>query len=191
MKELIKIKFFVITVVALLGLTLTSCNDERYEPQPVRLDDVNGNYKARLVTSKGNQFNEKIIDFIVKDTVITFKDFPVREIVRTIVTDPVKADSILSKVGKVEHKLHFKSKLNTSQNVVELTFEPENLIFQMPLDGITKNINVQLKAPQKGFFVGYDHSLRFGFVADKISVDGVDLNPYQNLNYDIPISLKN
>ncbi|WP_415324922.1 DUF4840 domain-containing protein [Chryseobacterium sp. MMS23-Vi53] len=191
MKKLTVLKSLMMTAIAVLGFSLTSCNDDKYEPIPVKLSDVNGTYKARLVTSQGGKFNEKIIDFTAKDTIVTFKDFPVREIVKTIVTDPVKADTALAHIGKVEYKLDYKSKLNTDQNVVELTFEPKTLAIQIPVDGTTKNAVVKLVAKQKGFFVGYDWSMRFGFEAEKITVDGVELTPYQTIKYDIPISVKN
>lgn len=178
-------------MIVFLGFSLTSCNDERYEPIPVKLSDVDGSYKARLVTSQGNKFNEKIIEFQAKDTIITFKDFPVREIVKTIITDPVKADTALAHIGKVEYKLKYTSKINASQNLVELTFEPKTLALQIPVDGVTKNAMVKLAAKQKGFFVGYDWSLRFGLEAEKITVDGVKLTPYQTIKYDVPISVKN
>ena len=191
MKKLTVLKSLMMAVIAILGLSLTSCNDDRYEPVPVKLSDVNGTYKARLVTSQGGKFNEKIIDFTAKDTIVTFKDFPVREIVKTIVTDPVKADTALAHIGKVEYKLDYTSKLNTDQNVVELTFEPKTLTIQIPVDGTTKNAVVSFVAKQKGFFVGYDWSMRFGLEAEKITVDGVELDPYQTIKYDIPISVKN
>lgn len=191
MKKLTVLKSLVVAMIVFLGFSLTSCNDERYEPIPVKLSDVDGSYKARLVTSQGNKFNEKIIEFQAKDTIITFKDFPVREIVKTIITDPVKADTALAHIGKVEYKLEYTSKINTSQNLVELTFEPKTLALQIPVDGVTKNAVVKLAAKQKGFFVGYDWSLRFGLEAEKITVDGVELTPYQTIKYDVPISVKN
>lgn len=191
MKKLTVLKSLVVAMIVFLGFSLTSCNDERYEPIPVKLSDVDGSYKARLVTSQGNKFNEKIIEFQAKDTIITFKDFPVREIVKTIITDPVKADTALAHIGKVEYKLKYTSKINASQNLVELTFEPKTLALQIPVDGVTKNAVVKLAAKQKGFFVGYDWSLRFGLEAEKITVDGVELTPYQTIKYDVPISVKN
>ncbi|MDF2933658.1 MAG: hypothetical protein K0R36_2989 [Chryseobacterium sp.] len=191
MKKLIVLRSLMIAMFAFLGISMISCEIDKYEPVPVKLDDVKGNYKARLVTSQGNKFNEKIIEFTAKDTIITFKDFPVREIVKTVVADPVKADTVLAHIGKIEYKLDYQSKLNVDQNIIELTFQPKDLGFQMTVDGTTKNIVVKLKANQKGFFVGYDSSLRFGFEAEKINIDGVEFSPYQTIKYDIPISVKN
>jgi hypothetical protein len=75
--------------------------------------------------------------------------------------------------------------------VVELSFEPKTLAFQIPVDGVVKNTVVKLVAKQKGFFIGYDWSLRFGLEAEKITVDGLELTPYQTIKYDVPISVKN
>ncbi len=191
MKKLLVLKSLMVAIIAFLGFSLTSCNDDKYEPIPVVLSDVNGNYKARLVTSQGGKINEKIIEFAAKDTIITFKDFPVKEMVKSIVKDPVKADAAIAALGKVEYKLNYTSKLNADQNVVELTFEPKTLLLQIPVDGMTKNAEIKLATKQKGFFVGYDWSIRFGLEAEKITVDGVDLAPYETIKYEIPIGIKN
>jgi hypothetical protein len=189
MKKLTVLTNLLFLITAFFGLT--SCNDDySYEPIPVKLKDVDGNYKARLITSQGGKFNEKVIDFSAKDTIITFKEFPVREIVKTVITDPTKAETALSGLGKVEYKLNYKSKINLDQNVIELAFEPKNLAFQISVDGVTKNVVVKLAAKQKGFFVGYDWSVRFGLEAEKITVDGVEISPYQTIKYDIPVSVK-
>lgn len=191
MKKLTVLKSLMIAIIAFLGFSLTSCNDDKYEPIPLKLSDINGNYKARLVTSQGGKFNEKIIDFTAKDSIITFKDFPVKEIVKSVVKDPAKADAAIASLGKIEYKLNYSSKLNTDQNVVELTFEPKVLTLQIPVDGTVRNTIVKLVTKQKGFFVGYDWSMRFAMEAEKITVDGVELTPYETIKYEVPISIKN
>jgi len=185
------LRFLMLAAIAVSGMSLISCMDDQYVPVPVKISDVNGNYRARLVTSKGINVNEKIIDFNAKDSLITFKDFPVREIVKTIVADPVKADTVLAHLGKVEYKIKFKTKLNVDQNVIELALEPQIMAFQIPIDGVSKNVAITMTAKQKGFYVGYDTSLRFGWEAEKINVGGVDIAPYQTIKYEIPISIKN
>jgi len=185
------LRFLMLAAIAVTGMSLMSCMDDEYVPVPVKVNDVNGNYKARLITSQGVKSNEKIIDFSAKDSLITFKDFPVREIVKTIITDAAKADTVLAHLGKMEYKIKFKSKLNTGQNVVELALEPQVMAFQIPVEGVTKNVSVKMISKQKGFYVGYDTSLRFGWEAEKITVGGTDITPYQVIKYEVPISIKN
>jgi hypothetical protein len=193
MKKLTVLKAFMVVLVAFAAMSLTSCNNDSYNPVPVKLEDVNGNYKAKLFIQQGNKgpVVEKIINFSAKDTIVTFKDFPIREIVKSVVKDPVKTDTALAKIGKFEYKLNYISKINTEQNIVELTFAPKKLNIQIPVDGVTKNAVVTVVAKQKGFFVGQDWSLRFGLVAEKIIVDGVELAPFETIKYDIPYSIKN
>lgn len=185
------LRFVMLAAIAVSGMSLISCMDDQYVPVSVKISDVNGNYRARLVTFKGINVNEKIIDFNAKDSLITFKDFPVREIVKTVVADPVKADTVLAHLGKVEYKIKFKSKLKVDQNVVELALEPQIMAFQIPVDGVPKDVAITMTAKQKGFYVGYDTSLRFGWEAEKINIGGVDIAPYQTIKYEIPISIKN
>lgn len=182
--------FLTAALFAVLGLSLTSCMSDQYEPVPVKMSDINGNYKARLITSQGGMFNEKIIDFTAKDSIVIFKDFPVKEIVKAVIADPIKADTALAHLGKIEYKLHYTSKINTGQNVIELTFEPKTLALQIPVDGTVRNTVVKLISKQKGFFIGYDGSMRFGLEAEKITVNGTDLPSYQTIKYEVPISVK-
>lgn len=190
MKNLNAFKAFVVGFCVLVGFSLISCVDD-YEPIPVKLEDVNGNYKARLFTTQGNIKNEKTVDLSVKKDTVIFNDFPIKEIVKTVVTNPVKAEAALTAIGKVKYKLNYTSSLNTTNNVVELNFAPKTLVLQIPVDGVTKNAIVKMAAPQKGFYVGQDWSLRFGIVAEKITVDGVDSTPYEIIKYDFPYCVKN
>ncbi|MEC3876545.1 DUF4840 domain-containing protein [Chryseobacterium salviniae] len=184
------LRFLMLAAIAVTGMSVVSCMDDEYMPVPVKLSDVNGNYRARLITSQGVKSNEKIIDFNAKDSLITFKDFPAGEIVKTIITDPAKADTVLAHLGKVEYTIKFKSKLNIDQNVVELALEPQVMAFQIPVGGVTKSVAVKMTAKQKGFYVGYDNSLRFVWEAEKITVGGTDVAPYQVIKYEVPISIK-
>lgn len=188
MKKLIVLKAFM--AVLFLSLVLVSCNDD-YEPIPVKLEDVNGNYKGKLITSQGNTQTEKILNFTAKKDTIKFAEFPIREIVKTVISDPVKAEAALTAIGKVKYNLNYTSKINTENNVVELTFTPKVLQFMIPVDGVNKNTIVTLAAKQRGLYVGQDFSLRFGLVAEKITVDGLTLDPFTTIRYDFPYCIKN
>lgn len=178
------------TVLIMLAIMMVSCNDN-YEPTPVAIKDVNGNYKAKQIVSQGNTGTERINEFTAKDSVITFKDFPVKEIVQAVVKNPVKAETALAEMGKIEYKLNYTSKLNLNNNTVELTFLPKSLNLKIPVDGTMKNTVVILAGKQKGYFVGQDWSLRFGIIAEKITVDGAAISPFEIIKYDFPYCLKN
>lgn len=190
MKKLKVLKAFVVILLAFAGFSLASC-DSDYEVIPVKLDDVNGNYKGKLITTQGNNRTEKIIDFTAKKDTIKFMEFPIREIVKSVVKDPVKTEAALVAMGKIRYNLDYTSKINTDNNVVELTFAPKILQLQIPVDGVNRNTVVTLAAKQKGLYVGQDWSLRFGLVVEKITVDGLTLDPFDVIKYDFPYCIKN
>lgn len=179
-----------ICIMAMVGLSLVACKNNDYEEVPVTKNDIKGNFKAKLRTSQGNNFGEKIIELEAKDSVIIFKEFPIREIVKSVISDPEKAEAALSAMSKIEYHLDYTSKLNSEQNILELDFMPSKITLQIPVDGTLKNTIIDIKADKKGFFVGYDFSLRFAIEADKITVDGVEITPYQPIKYEVPISVK-
>ncbi|REC43513.1 DUF4840 domain-containing protein [Chryseobacterium pennipullorum] len=177
-------------VILLVGFTLSSCSLDNPDIPPVKLENLPGNYKGRLITIQGEIKKESIRSFKVKKDTITFEEFPINEIVKTVVKDPVKAEAALKALGKVKYNLQYKASINTPNNVLELVFAPETLTLQIPVDGTTKKTVVTLAAKQKGFYVGMDGSLRFSLIAEKITVDDAVLNPYEAINYNFPFCIK-
>lgn len=190
MKKFTVSQFVIAILLVFTGFTFYSCNNDGPEIPPVKLDDVKGNYKGRLITIQGNVKTEKIKDFKVKKDTIAFAEFPVDEIVKTVVKDPVKAEAAIKAIGKMKYDLKYTASVNTSSNAVELLFAPKVMEIGIPVDGVTKKTEVTLVAKQKGFYVGLDGSLRFALTADKITVDGTVLAPYEAINYNFPFCVK-
>lgn len=192
MKKFTVPRIFMTVLAVLAGLILFSCLDnDSPEIPPVKLEDLKGNYKGRLITVQGNSKTEKIVDFKVKKDTISFVEFPIKEIVKSVVKDPAKTEAALTTIGKVKYDLQYTATVNTNNNVIELVFTPKVLEFKIPVDGVNKNTTVVLTAKQKGFFVGMDHSLRYALAAEKITVDGVILDPFETINYNFPLCIKN
>ncbi|WP_347218186.1 DUF4840 domain-containing protein [Chryseobacterium sp.] len=190
MKKITVSQLLTAILIVFTGFTLYSCNLDGPEIRPIRLEDVNGNYKGRLITIQGEVKTEKIKNFKVKKDTILFSEFPVDEIVKTIVKDPLKAEAAIKAVGKVNYEMKYTASVNTASNVVELSLAPKPLVILIPVEGGTKKAEVGLIAKQKGFFVGMDGSLRFALTAEKITVDGTVLAPYETINYNFPFCVK-
>lgn len=190
MKKFTVLKTFMAVLVAVVSLSLMSCIDDGPEIVPVKLEDVNGNYKAKLIVTQGNNKIEKVADFKAKKDTVTFLDFPVKEIVKSVVIDPAKTESALAAIGKVKYNLNYTSSINANHNVVELIFAPKTLEIQIPVDGAIKKTVVTFIAKEKGFYVGQNRAMQFGLEAEKITVDGVLLNPYEMIKYDFPYCVK-
>nr|WP_315031691.1 DUF4840 domain-containing protein [uncultured Chryseobacterium sp.] len=192
MKKFTVPRFLIVFLIALAGVTLSACNnDDGPEIPPVKLEDVKGNYKGKLITVQGSVKTEKIQGFKVKKDTLSFEEFPIAEIVKNVVKDPIKAEAAVKAMGKVKFETTYTASINTVSNVVEFVFAPKNLELKIPVDGGTKNTTVAIVAKQKGFFVGMDYSMRFALVAEKITVDGTVLTPYEAINYNFPFCIKN
>ncbi|MFN1218174.1 DUF4840 domain-containing protein [Chryseobacterium kwangjuense] len=191
MKNLIVLKVITTVLVISIIFSLFSCIDEdRIEVPPVKLEDVNGSYKGRLITVQGEFRNEKVVDFKIKKDTLEFPEFPLKEIVTAVVKDPAKVQNALTAMGKVKYKVKYASVLNAEKNWVELTFAPKELELQIPVDGVNKKTIVTIAAKQKGYFVGLDYTLRFVLAAEKLTVDGVQLNPFEPIYYNFPYCVK-
>lgn len=191
MKKFTVTQLLTAILIVLTGFSLYSCNSDGPDIPPVKLEDVNGNYKGRLITIQGSVKTEKIKDFKVKKDTITFAEFPIQEIVRTVIKDPAKADEAVKTIGKVKYNIKYTSSINTTSNVIELSLVPKTLEIRIPVDGVLKKTEVALASKQKGFYVGMDESLRFALVAEKITVDGTVLGSYEAINYNFPFCVKN
>lgn len=190
MKKFTVSQFLTAILIVLTGFSLYSCTVDGPEILPVKQEDVIGNYKGRLITIQGDRKTEKIKNFKVKKDTILFAEFPVDEIVKTVVKDPVKAEAAIQAMGKVKYDIKYTSSVNTASNVVELSLDPKPMEITIPVDGVTKKTEVVLATKQKGFYVGMDSSLRFALTAEKITVDGTVLAPYEAINYNFPYCVK-
>lgn len=191
MKNLIVLKVITTVLTISIILSLFSClNEDRIDVPPVKVENVYGNYKGRLVTMQGDFRTEKLVDFKVKKDTLTFSEFPIKEIVTAVVKDPLKVQNALAAMGKVKYNIKYTSFLNAEKNWVELTFVPKDLELQIPVDGVNKKTVVTLTAKQKGYFVGLDYSLRYVLAAEQITVDGTALNPFEAINFNFPYCVK-
>ena len=192
MKKLTVPRFLITVLMVFVGFTLSSClNDDSPEIPPVKMDDLKGNYKGKLIIVQGNSKREGVKDFKVKKDTISFAEFPITEIVKTVVKDPAKAEAALKTMGKIKYDLQYAAVINTANNVIELTLAPKTMELQIPVDGVNKKTVVEFISKQKGYYVGMDQTLRYALTAEKITVDGTLVTPYEVIDYNFPFCIKN
>lgn len=192
MKKLTVPRFFMTVLMVLAGLTLFSCNDnEGPDIPPVKMEELPGNYKGKMIIVQGTTKREGIKEFKVKKDTISFAEFPIGEIVKTVVKDPAKAENAMKSLGKVKYDIKYAAVINTPNNVIELTLAPKTMELQIPVDGVNKKTVVEFVSKQKGYYVGMDRTLRYALTADKITVDGTVVTPYEVIDYNFPFCIKN
>jgi hypothetical protein len=179
-------------LMVLAGLTLFSCNDnDGPDIPPVKMEELPGNYKGKLIIVQGTTKREGIKEFKVKKDTISFAEFPIGEIVKTVVKDPEKAENAIKSLGKVKYDIKYAAVINTANNVIELTLAPKTMELQIPVDGVNKKTVVEFVSKQKGYYVGMDRTIRYALTADKITVDGTVVTPYEVIDYNFPFCIKN
>lgn len=192
MKRAKRINVFLV-LFSLAGLVSCSTDDNSmvYPDKPVEVKDVEGSYKAQVITVQGRIMNEANTAFVVKDSVMSFESLPVREIVSAIVKDKKELDKTIHELGKVKYEVEFTAKLNETKTIVELTLTPKPLELNVPVDGVDKKVIATFTAEKKGIYKSNRVDfLRFEFNANRLSIDGTDLSTFETVKYSFPLAVK-
>lgn len=197
MKKFINLKAFLQLVILLsIPFILSNCrsdNDKRPNPVPgdPKVEDVNGNYAGKLGISQGTTKSEINVSFTAQKNVVTFTEFPMKEIITSIISDPTKANQALASIGKVKYEVSYTAVLSKSKKEVELTFSPKDLTFQVPIDGVNKKVTVTFTQIKQGIFTKSNtQNLNLELGAPKITVEGATVTPFNQIVYNFAMLKK-
>lgn len=173
---------------ALIGLTFVSCrmdDDNFNELLPVEVSDVPGEYTGKAVAKQGQFSKTYLADFTASEDAIAIKEFPMDEIVKAIVSDPIEAKKALEDLEAVPYTLGYTAELASSKKEVMLKLGAQSLQFDLPVKGQTKSVVVHFKQEAAGSFYATEmgEELYLAFNANKIEVDGVELASNEEINY--------
>lgn len=173
---------------ALIGLTFVSCrmdDDNFNELLPVEVSDVPGEYTGKAVAKQGQFSKTYLADFTASEDAIAIKEFPMDEIVKAIVSDPIEAKEALEDLEAVPYTLGYTAELASSKKEVMLKLVPQSLQFDLLVKGQTKSVVVHFKQEAAGSFYATEmgEELYLAFNADKIEVDGVEVASNEEISY--------
>ena len=163
-------KVFFAFMVLGTSFVVSSCDDDNHTPS---LADANGSYKGKmLVTPLGvNPTSAQTpgidIAAIVKSDTVYFDNFPMTELVASIVGEEA-APGIVEKIGKVSYKVGYKGNLNTAQDSIYMALDPKPLVINVPLGETTAKVEVTISAKKKGSYELSSRKLVFNVNADKV-----------------------
>ncbi|PUB34646.1 uncharacterized protein DUF4840 [Elizabethkingia sp. YR214] len=197
MKKFINLKAFLQLVILLsIPFILSNCrsdNDKRAIPIPgdPKVEDVNGNYAGKLGISQGTTKSEINVSFTAQKNIVSFTEFPMKEIISSIISDPTKANQALASIGKVKYEVSYTAVLSKSKKEVELTFSPKDLTFQVPIDGVNKKVTVTFAQIKQGIFIKTKtQNLNLELGATKITVEGTAVIPFNQIVYNFAMLKK-
>ncbi|AQX84908.1 DUF4840 domain-containing protein [Elizabethkingia bruuniana] len=197
MKKFINLKAFLQLVILLsIPFILSNCrsdNDKRPNPVPgdPKVEDVNGSYAGKLGISQGTTKSEINVSFTAQKNVVSFTEFPMKEIISSIISDPTKANQALASIGKVKYEVSYTAVLSKSKKEVELTFSPKDLTFQVPIDGVNKKVTVTFAQIKQGIFAKTNtQNLNLELGAPKITVESTAVTPFNQIIYNFAMLKK-
>lgn len=124
-----------------LSSAFTACTkDDPQIPDGVKTEDMWGSYTGKMVDYavspvEGEDGEEDaaagtdITATIANDT-IYFKQFPIKDIVMSIVGDETAADNIIESIGDVSYKIGYKPEV-TAENNIRFTLDPKPLTLSL------------------------------------------------------------
>lgn len=168
------------------SFVFTACSDDDDElPKKVTTESMWGGYTGKMTALKispaeeGNDGEETpagtdITAKVANDT-IYFEQFPIKDIVLSIVGDETVADNIVEAVGDVNYKIGYKPTLTQNQDSVQFVMDPKPLQLAISIPASQEGeeaqaLQIEVKV-EAGEGAGYDvesANMKFHFGATEV-----------------------
>lgn len=217
MKKIIRpIQFFAAMLLLGCSFTMVSCdNDDENAPvipDEVTTDVMYGDYAGKMtvfsVNPNENEDNGEgendttsvDISASVKNDTVYFEDYPIKDIVLSIVKDEDTANKIVEAVGKVNYKIGYEPKLTSAKDSIICNLEPESLKLSVTIPSSTEEnpqalqIEVKVEANNNAMYAVEEGNLKFDIHATEVLLgegEGqVPLDNFEPINMRIDMNQK-
>lgn len=211
MKKIIRpIQFFAAMLLLGCNFTMVSCdNDDENAPvipDEVTTDVMYGDYAGKMTVFSVNpnenedngegENNTTSVDISasVKNDTVYFEDYPIKDIVLSIVKDEDTANKIVEAVGKVNYKIGYEPKLTSAKDSIICNLEPESLKLSVTIPSSTEEnpqalqIEVKVEANNNAMYAVEEGNLKFDIHATEVLLgEGEGQVPLDNFE---PISMR-
>lgn len=180
----------------MLGCTMTfvSCSDDddnNTPPTDVTAASVYGDYTGTMTTAtvsptdyngteEGEQTGTAVSAKVEGDT-IYFDNFPIKDIVMSVVGDETTADQIVEAVGNVSYKIGYTPTVNEAKDSVMLALDPKPLQLSIEIpassegeEAQTLDIEVKVSPAEGANYESKSTNLKFMFSADEVLLGAGD-----------------
>lgn len=157
------LKWSLVMMLAVIGLTFTSCDDDDDTPKVPTVEEVVGDYSGKMNYAAVKETAETGTDLslkVEKDS-ISFEEFPYEGLVKTIIQNEDQANGIIEQVGKLSYKVAYKAAMNAANDSISLTLDPKPL--KISVEGL--EVDVTITAEEKGSFAIEKNNLKFSLTA--------------------------
>lgn len=205
-------RLFVFMLVLGCSFSFTACNDDDdptwEKPDVISPAAMFGDYTGKMniltvspTESEGLEGEEETpagldISAKVNNDTVYFENFPIRDIVLSIVNDEETADKIIEAVGNVKYKIGYTPTLTEAKDSVKFVLDPKPLKLAVSIpsgdedvEDQTLNIEVKVSQSEGGNYELKTTKLKFKFNAEKVMLDEgegqVDLPNFTPTTFDL------
>ena len=187
-------KLFASALVMGCTLSFASCDndDTAAPPTIVSTQSMYGDYTGVMTSLTIVPYEEESTDTpegtaitaTVDNDTIYLTDFPIKDIVLSIVGDETTADQIVEAVGQVDYKIGYTPTLSAAKDSILFTLDPKPLKLSVNIPGTEEGeslptaIEVKVQAAEGANYEGKTTALKFGFQASEVLI-GEDQTPLE------------
>lgn len=174
------LKWSLVMMLAVFGLTFASCSDDDDNtPTVPTVEEVVGEYSGKMTydmakAAASEETPGVTLDLTVKNDSINFDKFPFEALVKAIIPNEEMANGIIEQVKKVEYKVGYKAKMNAANDSVYLTLDPKPLAIAL---GENMAVSVTITAANEGAYAVNEKNLKFNLTATEAKLGETNALP--------------
>lgn len=175
-----------------MGFASCDNDDTATPPTIVSTQSMYGDYTGVMTSLTIVPYEEESTDTpegtaitaTVDNDTIYLTDFPIKDIVLSIVGDETTADQIVEAVGQVDYKIGYTPTLSAAKDSILFTLDPKPLKLSVNIPGTEEGeslptaIEIKVQAAEGANYEGKTTALKFGFQASEVLI-GEDQTPLE------------
>lgn len=179
------LKWSLMMMLAVVGLTFASCSDDDDDTPTVgTVEDVNGEFTGKMTYAKSKAEADPTattLDLKVANDSVIFEKFPYEALVKEIIKDENTANAIIEEIKVLEYKMNYTATMNAAKDSVVMTLKPE------PLKIAIAGVEVTIEAEKTASYAVKDKNLKFTIKAANVKVVGQDFSDFtpMDLSFDM------
>lgn len=171
------LKWSLVMMLAVFGLTFASCSDDDDEtPTVPTVEEVVGDYSGKMTYAMAKATAEEgtALDLTVKNDSVTFDKFPYEALVAAIVGEDA-VPGIVALVKDLRYQVYYTAAMNAANDSVIMTLKPE------PLKIALAGVEVTIEAKTASYSIK-EKDLKFNLNAANVTVGGQNFPNWNPIN---------
>lgn len=163
------LKWSLMMMLAVVGLTFASCSDDDDDTPIVgTVEDVNGEFTGKMTYAKEAAATGTTLELKVANDSIQFEKFPYQALVVELLGEEASKPIIEAIGDSLNYKINYTATMNAAKDSVVMTLKPE------PLKIDAAGVEVTIEAEKTASYAVKDKNLKFTIKAANVKVGGID-----------------